>query len=95
MNKYEAIEFEKRGVLHITGYRINFEDKTLVLESKFDLRKPTKLDFFLAYITLAIPAAMLARVTRYITGRKGTPLERFLMGHYYDMSVKLLAKDSE
>jgi hypothetical protein len=58
------------------------------------LRTPTKLDIFLAYITLAIPAAMLARVTRILTGRKGTPLEGFCMEYYYDQSVKLLAKDS-
>jgi len=91
INKYDAIEFDKRGVLHITG--CSFQNNTITLTSRLDLRKPTKLDFLKAYITLAIPAAMLARITRKITGRKGTPLEGFLMEHYYDMSVKLLAKD--
>jgi hypothetical protein len=91
INKYDAIEFEKRGVLHLTNVKII--DMKIVLEHTSDLRKPTKLDFLKAYLTLAIPAAMLARITRKITGRKGTPLEGFLMEHYYNMSVKLLAKD--
>lgn len=92
INKYDAIEFDKRGVLHLTNVKIT--DMKIVLEHKSDLRKPTKFDFLKAYLTLAIPAAMLARITRKITGRKGTPLEKFCMKHYYDMSVKLLRKDS-
>lgn len=91
INKYDSVEFEKRGVLHLTN--VKFIDMTIVLNFTSDLRKPTKLDFLKAYLTLAIPAAMLARITRKITGRKGTPLEGFLMEHYYNMSVKLLAKD--
>lgn len=92
INRYDASEFERRGVLHLTNVKIIGME--IVLESTSDLRKPTKLDFLRAYITLAIPAAMLARITRKITGRKNTPLERFLMEHYYDKSVKLLAKES-
>ena len=57
------------------------------------MRTPNLLDFLLAYVTMCIPAAMLARVTRKITGRKGTPLENYLMDHYFNMSVKLLRKD--
>lgn len=91
VNKYDAIEFEKRGVLHLTNIKII--GMKMILEHKSDLRKPTKFDSLKAYLTLAIPAAMLARITRKITGRKGTPLEGFLMEHYYNMSVKLLAKD--
>lgn len=92
MNRHDISEYEKRGVLHLTS-KLKIVGNTLVLTYKSDLRKPTKLDFLKAYLTLAIPAAMLARITRKITGRKGTPLEGFLMEHYYDQSVKLLRKD--
>lgn len=90
MNKHEASEFEKRGVLHLVG--LDFIGTTMVLFSKLDLRKPNKLDKALGYASLAIPAAMLARVVRKVTGRKGTPLEKFLMDYYYNKSVKLLAR---
>lgn len=44
----------------------------------------------LGYVSLCIPAAMLARVVRFLTGRKGTPLEVGLMEYYYDMEKRLL-----
>lgn len=46
--------------------------------------------WILGYVSLCIPAAMLARVIRKLTGRKGTPLERFLMEYYYDMQNRIL-----
>jgi len=54
------------------------------------LPKSEKLKWILGYLSLCIPAAMLARVTRKLTGRKGTPLERFLMEYYYKMQKRIL-----
>lgn len=90
INKYEAIEFDKRGVLHMEEF--GFENNTMTIKSRLDLRKPTLFDTVLAYLTGVIPAAMLARVVRKVTGQKGTPLENALMRFYYDGSVVLLRK---
>lgn len=92
MTDYDMIEYLKRDAfIRVTKIQ---EESGVVFYADVGIKKhPTKLDFLKAYLTLAIPAAMLARVTRYITGRKGTPLERFCMEHYYDQSVKLLRKD--
>lgn len=48
------------------------------------------LQWTLGYVSGAIPAAMLARLVRKLTQRKGTPLERFLMEHYYEMERRIL-----
>lgn len=91
MTDYDMIEYLKRDAF----FRVT-EIQGIVFYVDVRIKKhPTKLDFLKAYLTLTIPAAMLARVTRFITGRKGTPLENFCMKHYYDQSVKLLAKDSK
>lgn len=94
INIQEYDELSDRGVVRIVNVKPDFDNKTLTIVVECDLKTPTKLDFLLAYITLAIPAAMLARITRKITGRKGTPLERFCMDYYYETSIKLLAKES-
>jgi len=54
------------------------------------MKKISTLKWILGYLSLCIPAAILARVTRKFTGRKGTPLERFLMEYYYDMQKRIL-----
>jgi len=92
MNKHECLEFEKRGVLHFIG--ADFKNNTIIINSKFELRKPTVIDVLKAYLTLTIPAAMLARVIRKTRNRKGTVLENICMKYYYDNTVKLLAKES-
>lgn len=51
---------------------------------------PTKTEVVFGYLSLAIPSAMLARIVRKVTGEKGTPLENFLMEHYFNMERKLL-----
>lgn len=92
MNKDESLELAKRGVLHLTG--LDIKDGTIILYSKLDLRKPKLIDKVKAYLTLTIPAAMLARVIRKTRNRKGTFLENICMKYYYDNMVKLLAKES-
>lgn len=52
--------------------------------------KPNKLQTFLGYITLCIPAAILARAVRKVTGTKGTSFETFLMAYYYETEQLLL-----
>ena len=86
-------EYFNRGAIDLTRSSINIEESGLRIIAATKLKAPTKLDFLLAYVTMTIPAAMLARVVRKITNRKGTPLEDYLMNYYFDMTVKLLRKD--
>lgn len=55
----------------------------------FKVLGPSLYRRFLAYVTLCIPAAMLARLVRMIFRKKGTKLEKKLM-KYYSKKEKLL-----
>ena len=44
---------------------------------------------------LPISIAILARITRSVTGRKGTPLERYLMDGYYKLEYYFLGENDE
>lgn len=59
------------------------------------LPKSYRKEWILGYISLCIPAAMLARVVRKIVGIKGTPLERYLMDYYFEMERRLLVSKKE
>ena len=54
-----------------------------------------KMNKIKAYLTLTIPAAMLARIVRFVTGVKGTKIELLLMSYYYKMEKKLLGALNE
>lgn len=86
-------EYLDRGAIDLSKSELGMNGNTIRIIAKANIKEPTKLDFFLGYVTMTIPAAMLARGVRKITGRKGTPLEDYLMKYYFDMTVKLLRKD--
>ena len=92
MNFGEMGEFEKRGLIAVDACSYDSEKDTITVYLDVKLRKPTLSDKILGYLTGVIPAAMLARVVRRMTGKKGTPLEKTLMDFYYDGCKVLLEK---
>lgn len=59
------------------------------------LPKSYRKEWVLGYVSLCIPAAMMARAVRKVVGIKGTPLERYLMDYYFEMERRLLVGKKE
>lgn len=74
------IEYQKRGVVEVEEFKYNHKTNTLTAFYDLKLKNPNELDFFLAYVTLCIPSAMLARVVRKVTEKKRNPFRKLFNG---------------